>query len=30
MKKLGCLGTLIVWIVCVPVLTMYYLIKNIR
>ena len=30
MKKLGCLGTLLMWIIFLPVVTMYYFIKSIR
>jgi len=30
MKKMGCLGTLIMWTIGLPIVTMYYFIKKIR
>lgn len=30
MKKMGCLGTFLMWTILLPVVAMYYFIKNIR
>ena len=30
MKNLGCLGTLLLWTIGLPIITMYYFIKSIR
>lgn len=30
MKKMGCLGTAIMWTVGLPIVTLYYFIKKIR
>lgn len=30
MRKMGCLGTLIMWTIGLPIVTLYYFIKKIR
>lgn len=30
MKRMGCLGTLLMWTIGLPIVTMYYFIKKIR